>query len=148
VAQRFSKGCRKCGAPTRDVRGFCEKHIENSNDAANLRSKIRRENDPVWELYGYRWECFKKALRAQGWVQCQRIINGVRCYNMADIYHHIWSPRQRPDLMYVPANVCGVCRDHHPTTEGSPEWVANKDYVPTVMSLPSDLGREQVNVTN
>ena len=141
MALRFSKGCRKCGTPTRDVSGFCEKHLVNKNDAANAWSKMRLENDPVWALYGYRWQCFKKALRAQGWIQCQRIINGAQCTAMADIYHHIFSPRVRPDLVYVPENVCGVCREHHPASEGTPEWIANKDYVPTVMTLPSDFGK-------
>jgi len=102
------------------------------------------ENDPVWALYGYRWTLLKKAIRAQGYVQCQRIINGVQCWNMAEIYHHIWSPRVRPDLAYEPLNVCGVCRDHHPSSEGTPEWVAGKDYVPTVMTLPSDFGKGEM----
>lgn len=147
MAQRFAKGCRTCGALTRDVSGFCEKHLANKTETANEWSKIRRENDPVWELYGWRWTCFRAALRAQGWIQCQRIIDRVQCAQMSDIYHHIWSPRVRPDLTYVPENVCGLCREHHPASEGTPEWVAGKDYVQTVMSLPSDFGKEKVNVT-
>jgi hypothetical protein len=145
MADRFQKTCRQpgCGTLTRDASGYCEKHTAHVNDARNMRNKMRMENDPVWELYGYRWTLLRKAIRAQGWVQCQRIINGVRCLQMADIYHHLWSPRTRPDLAYVPDNICGVCREHHPVTEGSPEWIANKDYIPTVMSMPSDFGREQ-----
>ena len=134
MAQRFNRGCRMCGTLTREPNGFCEKHQANANDVRNLHNKQRMENDPVWKLYGYRWELYKRALRAQGNLQCQRLVGGIQCLQMVDIFHHLFSPRVRPDLMYESSNVVGVCREHHPTTEGSPEWVLNKDYVPTIMT--------------
>lgn len=147
MAQRFNRACRfsGCGVLTREPNGFCEKHQVNANDVRNAHNKQRMATDPVWKMYGWRWQLLKKMLRVQGWVMCQRLINGVQCMQMAELYHHIWSPRVRPDLMYAPENICGLCREHHPDSEGTPEWIAGHDYVPTVMTLPSDFGKEQHN---
>jgi hypothetical protein len=69
---------------------------------------------------------------------CQRIQkNGEQCHEPAKIVHHLWSPRQRPDLFIVPSNVVCLCANDHPTDEGTPAWREGVDYVRTEFVLPS-----------
>jgi len=78
-----------------------------------VRYRDRKANDPVHALYGWRWEKCKKALLGMGNVMCQRIVDGKRCQNVGQIWHHLISPRINESLMYVYANIVHVCRDHH-----------------------------------
>jgi len=145
MPNRFQRCCRQpgCTVLTRDASGFCTAHVAHAGDVDRLRSRMRRENDPIWSaLYGWRWQQFKEYMRVQGYVGCQR----RGCMQIAEIYHHLWSPRVHPELMYVPSNVVGVCRAHHPSTESDPDAgnmeALAKKYELTVLSLPSDYGHE------
>jgi hypothetical protein len=137
MASRFQKNCREggCCELTRDRSGYCDKHRTNNTRRAEVRA--RRKNDPIWrELYGSRWERFKRFLSVQGNVICQRLVNGQRCEELVAIYHHLISPRERPDLVYDPHNVIGLCRAHHPDTPGTPDWQVNVDFVKTQYRSP------------
>ena len=136
---RLQKYCRESGCPERTNHrtGWCEKHRTNNSFLRNRaeRSAASKRNDPVWKLYGPPWTRFKQAFFGHGNSICQRIVDGQRCGRATEILHHLISPKQRPDLMYTPTNVVGVCRQHHPPTEGEPK--ENLDrldeiYVPTI----------------
>jgi hypothetical protein len=78
-------------------------------------------------------------LRGRGNVICQKIENGKQCTRPVEIFHHIISPRENPALMYDPRNIVGVCRQHHPPTEGEPKENLprlREIYVPTIWSDP------------
>lgn len=137
---RLHRYCGERGCTERhNNRGrFCAKH---EKDNSYLRSRAihdaKRKADPVWSLYNRdQWRRrFRDAFFGHGNVICQRIVDGERCRHAVEILHHIFSPKKRPDLMYTPSNVVGVCRQHHPITEGEPvESLSRLDeiYVPTI----------------
>src|ERR1700691_391465 len=120
---RFQACCLEPGCTVRTAErgGYCNAHrANNSRTAARREYDHERKKDSVWQLYGPAWVTFKNALRANGNVICQRLVDGSRCRRATEIFHHIFSPRTRPDLMYTPRFVVGVCRQHHPPTEGEP----------------------------
>jgi len=123
---RFHRYCRERGCSERhnDASGFCSKHRENNSIflVRKQRDAERKKGDPIWHLYNCAaWPRFRGAFFGYGNVICQRIVDGQRCRFPVEILHHIHSPRQRPDLMYSPSNVRGVCRQHHPNSEGEPK---------------------------
>ena len=59
-------------------------------------------------------------------------LTGRQCNRLAEIVHHLISPRRDPSKMYSYTNCVGLCRQCHPNDEGTPDWIAGKDYVPTV----------------
>lgn len=76
-------------------------------------------------------------LKMQGNVICQRVVNGHRCETPTKIFHHLISPKVRPDLMYDYRNVIGLCQPHHPPDEGTPHWKPEIDFSPTIYRPPS-----------
>jgi hypothetical protein len=143
MADRIPRICRQygCFERTRDRSGFCAAHA-TSNYVTDARKRFDhvRAKDPVWRLYNHTaWRRFKASLSGNGNVLCQRIENGRRCNRLVEIWHHIISPKVRPDLMYTASNVVGVCRQHHPTTEGEPPENLGRlaeIYIPTVWNAP------------
>ena len=125
MPSRLFRFCRERGCAERhnDISGYCSKHRENNTylQTRVMHNAARKRDDPVWKLYGADWQRFREAFFGYGNAICQRIENGQRCRFPVEIVHHILSPRQRPDLMYTPSNVVGVCRQHHPVTEGEPK---------------------------
>ncbi len=143
MAERLPRICREpgCCERTRDRSGFCNAHVGKNYVTERVRAYDKdRKQDPVWKLYNCAdWRRFTMSLEANGNVICQRIDDGKRCTQLVEIWHHIVSPRVRPSLMYTASNVVGVCRQHHPITEGEPP--ENLDrlaeiYVPTVWRPP------------
>ena len=141
MPERLFSYCRErgCGKQTNDRSGYCEAHIlDNSYMRSRAeRDANRKKNDPTWPLYNrVAWKRFHDAFFGHGNSVCQRIeYDGVRCRRPVEILHHILSPRSRPDLFFTPSNVVGVCRQHHPNSEGEPkENLArlSKIYVPTL----------------
>jgi 5-methylcytosine-specific restriction protein A len=135
MPERFPRRCNEpgCLTKTTDRSGYCEAHRKD-----NARSRTRavydaeRHSDPVYRLYNSAtWERFKTMLRGRGNVLCQRLIHGRQCMRPVEIFHHLASPREKPELMYSPGNVIGLCRQCHPPDEGTPWWVEGKDYVAT-----------------
>jgi hypothetical protein len=123
---RLFRYCRERGCSERhnDASGYCAKHQGNNTLllARNERNSEKQKNDPIFGLYNCAaWRRFKEALAGYGNVICQRIENGKRCTRPVEIYHHIFSPRERRDLMYTPSNIRGVCRQHHSDSEGEPK---------------------------
>jgi len=94
---------------------MCEKHGAQQTQ----RQYEAKRSDPVWMMYQTpRWKVFRQwFLRLN--PQCQRIIDGMRCEQIADTVHHLLSPRQRPELFLDADNVKAVCREHHHHGEGA-----------------------------
>jgi hypothetical protein len=73
--------------------------------------------------------------------RCQRIVDGKQCWHGAALVHHRISPRERPDLFLSPfdengfSQLIALCRDCHPNSEGTPDWVEGKDYVRTEFAI-------------
>jgi hypothetical protein len=109
----------------------CTKHIAETRQRDSERGKKQRG------MYGTTWDKFKLMLRGHGNTICAKLTDGVQCTHPVEIFHHLISPQQRPDLMLVPANVIPLCRIHHPKDEGTPGWKAGVDYVPTVYKVPT-----------
>jgi hypothetical protein len=123
---RLHQYCRDrgCTERTNDRSGYCSKHQGNNSYLRTYAERdAARKADPVWRLYHcVQWtKRFRDAFFSYGNVICQRIVDGERCRQSVEILHHILSPKQRPDLMYTPSNIRGVCRQHHPPTEGEPK---------------------------
>ena len=124
-----------CGIRTREK--YCPNCAKNSPATQERvqRDRNRKTSNSTWKLYNCAaWKRFKESCTGAGNILCQRIVDGQQCRYPAEIWHHILSPRQRPDLMYSYSNVVGVCRQHHPVTEGeSPENLSRiaEVYVPT-----------------
>jgi hypothetical protein len=118
------KFCRQPGCPekTRNTNGYCAGHQQNNTSTA--RQVQWRQDNPLYDTS--RWRNLQHKIIVADCF-CRRIIAGVRCDRPSKIVHHLVSPRQRPDLMFVVSNLVAVCRDHHPNTEGS-DWVEGRDY--------------------
>jgi hypothetical protein len=133
-----TRPCKEPGC-TNQVKGprYCPEHT-NDNSAKRARAardKVRKSDDPTQRLYKVvAWKRFKDSFAAAGNVICQRIVNGVQCRHEVEVWHHLISPKVRPNLMYSYSNVVGVCRQHHPVTEGEPSenlQRISEIYVPT-----------------
>lgn len=118
-------GFPRCRYTTRNRPGYCDEH------KAAARNKLAA-NRPGYMENTSAWKRFKEALRGNGNVLCQRIEHGERCNQPVEIYHHLLGSNQRPDLIFDPQNVIGLCRGHHPNTDGTPDWKPGVDYVPTI----------------
>lgn len=123
MPSRFYRYCRERGCAERhnDISGYCEKHRANNSflQARAQRDADRKKDDPVWKLYNSSaWRRLREAFFGYGNVICQRIENGKRCTRPTEILHHIFSPRERPDLFFSPSNIRGVCRQHHDDSDG------------------------------
>jgi hypothetical protein len=126
MPSRFYRYCYQRGCTERHnhVSGYCEKHrLDNANlRIRKERDSDRKKNDPIWKLYYCAdWGRFKLTFAGSGNAVCQRIVDGQRCTRPIEIHHHIISPKERRELMYTLSNVVGVCRQHHPNTEGEPK---------------------------
>lgn len=138
MADRQFRYCRErgCGQRTNHPSGWCAAHQQNNSyTRSRAQYDANRKLDPIRKLYNCAdWTRFKEAFAGSGNVVCQRMIDGVRCRFPVEILHHIVSPRQNITLMYTPSNVVGVCRQHHPPTEGEPPenlYRLAEIYVPT-----------------
>jgi hypothetical protein len=122
MPNHFYKYCPDCHTRHNNAGTRCNKCQQNNpvKRAAAKREAVRK-SAPVWNLYGEKWRQCKLALAAAGNVQCQRIINGVRCQQQTEVFHHHVSPKERPDLMYRVENIAGCCRQHHYNEPGTPE---------------------------
>jgi len=88
----------------------------------------KREHDSVDLEYGrVRWLNFRSFILHRRPL-CQKINKGIRCTRPARIVHHLISPRTRPDLFVDEKNVIALCELDHPPTEGTPNWVAGRDW--------------------
>jgi hypothetical protein len=152
MASRFFTYCRQAGCTERhnNAGGYCAKHRGNNTSfrARQQRALDSKKNDPVWKLYAcVAWtKRFRDAFFGHGNTVCQRLVDGVRCRYRVEILHHIISPRERADLMYhagpveyngivLHSQIAGVCRQHHPNSEGEPKENLPhlaEIYVPTV----------------
>jgi hypothetical protein len=137
MAQATVKICAEPGCFTRTRERYCEAHAKDNASTRARRARDKdRKGDNVWKLYNCQaWERFKQSFAGAGNVVCQRIVNGERCRYPTEIHHHLISPRVRPSLMYSYSNCVGVCRQHHPVTEGEPaENLAKlaEIYIPTI----------------
>jgi hypothetical protein len=119
----YFRFCAEPGCSARVRARYCLTH-EDANSAGRARSdrdRERKAGDPTTKLYKcVAWQHFKDSFSAAGNVICQRIVDGRQCRYEVEVWHHLISPKQRPDLMYSYTNVVAVCRQHHPVTEGEP----------------------------
>jgi hypothetical protein len=134
--QRPPRQCKQpgCGRITRNENGYCDLHkVENDR---RVYEREQQNSDSSYPLYNCeKWRVLRRMLLARNFL-CQRVIAGVQCDRMSVILHHLISPRQNADLMYVPKNLVALCTPHHPDSPGTPEWVEGKDFVPTVWEDP------------
>jgi 5-methylcytosine-specific restriction protein A len=115
MALKAFRTCGKPGCPALIKQGsHCAKHAEQ----VEQRSYETKKADEVWMLYQQpRWKKFRLWFWRSN-PQCQRVIDGVRCEQIATTIHHRISPRQRPDLFIDADNVKAVCTKHHSNSEG------------------------------
>jgi len=124
--------------------------MERSNLLRQLNAaRMRHEREfGVQKMYDSpRWSNFKKIMRGFGNAFCQRILDdGTRCRNAGKIWHHLLSPRQRPDLFTDPENLVLSCADCHPPNSGNPTdgylWVptlTSADEPPAWYPLPGAI---------
>jgi len=138
---RLHQECREpgCFKRTNARSGYCEAHeTKNSASAARKEYDKRRKEDPVARLYAMAaWQRFRQFFFNRNPI-CQRIgADGKQCREVATLIHHLLSPRKRPDLFLDPKNVVALCAHCHPPDEGTPDWVAGRDYVPSVIEPPT-----------
>lgn len=100
----------------------------------------RKSNDPVNALY--RKASFRVRFRTHVLHRnpiCQKILrSGQQCTNPAWVVHHLISPRECPARFLDATNVVALCESCHPGgAEGTPEWRAGVDYVPSVIEPPA-----------
>lgn len=110
---------------------YCAEHLE----AGRAEERARKAAQPGYMQNDAAWKRLKRMLEANGNVVCQKLEHGVRCDRPVQIWHHLLGS-SRPDLRYSPENVIGLCRDHHPDTDGTPNWRPGIDYSPTIFSPP------------
>ena len=117
----------KCRAPGCGslIRGkYCEKHLHDNP----------RSNKETEDCYKGAWPRFAAWLRSRNPI-CQKLTNGVQCMTRAQLVHHLISPRVNLELLLDPANCVCLCRAHHPTDEGTPNWKPSIDFTPTEHSI-------------
>ena len=141
MPDRLHQACRESGCKNRtNARsGYCADHeYQNSAQGSRKAYDNSRRNDPVHRLYTLaRWRKFERIMLNRNPV-CQRIgPDGKQCRNAATLGHHLVSPRQRLDLFLVYDNVLALCANCHPPTEGTPDWIVDRDYVPSVIAPPT-----------
>jgi 5-methylcytosine-specific restriction protein A len=142
MGERFQRRCNEPGCTTRtaDRSGYCPKHVaDNTRKRQRALYDAERHKDPISKGYNVIWDRIKTMLRNRGNVICQRIVDGQQCRMPVEIFHHLISPRENPALMYDWQNIVGVCRQHHPPTEGEPKENLPRlaeIYVPTIWCDP------------
>jgi hypothetical protein len=136
MPDRMPRVCRQpgCVERTRDRSGFCQAHATKNYVADRTRHYDQeRKLDLIWKLYNCAaWTRFRASFVPCNPI-CQRLIDGRQCRHQTEIIHHLISPRQDPSKMYTFSNCVGVCRQCHPPDEGTPDWIAGKDFVATVV---------------
>lgn len=127
------RACQESLCPNKAEPGgwLCSVHKAKSSERESERGKKQRGR------YDTNWDKFKAMLRGHGNTVCAKLTDGIQCGRPVEIFHHLVSPQQRPDLMLVPANVIPLCREHHPKDEGTPHWKPGVDYVPTKYKPPT-----------
>jgi hypothetical protein len=113
--------CRAAGCSELVTGKYCAKHVHN-----NVRSN--RTGDPFY--LSMPWIRMRDFIRCRNPI-CQRIVNGVRCFQPAAICHHLVGINESVELRLDPRNLVAVCRHHHPD-EPTPQWREGIDYSPTV----------------
>ena len=137
MTEHAYKCCAEPGCPRRTRNKYCPPHSErnSASRARAQRDRARKAGDKIWKLYNcVAWKRFRESCAAAGNAICQRIVDGQQCRQPIEMWHHIISPRSRPDLMYSYGNIVGVCRQHHPVTKGEPSENLGRItdlYVPT-----------------
>jgi len=112
--------------------GHCDVHRANNDRTRDTVRKLY--NDPRWR------SGVQPRLIAENGL-CQRLVNGKRCINLAMLVHHRNSPRERPDLMFAVydengiSNLICLCRDCHPSSEGTPTWREGVDFTRTEFEI-------------
>ena len=101
----------------------CAKHRREAN--------ARRKTSPWYSADGQR---FRDHLKGCGNTICQRVVNGVRCKDVARFFHHIIDQKAQPRLIFDYRNVVAVCDSHHPPDTDSEQ--DSYEYVPTVYRAP------------
>jgi len=93
------------------------------------RADLRHYFDaPAWR------DRLRPRLFSCGNIQCQALDPFYgRCPRPTVIWHHLIDPASRPDLVYDPRNLVGLCRQHHPNTPGETDLAsARQRYAPTL----------------
>jgi 5-methylcytosine-specific restriction endonuclease McrA len=116
--------CRVTGCEELVTAPYCAKHLHN-----NPRSNKRAD-----EAYDHNWSKLSAWLRRRN-AQCQKLTRGIRCTNLSQLVHHLVSPRVNPALRLDPENCVCLCRACHPIDEGTPDWRAGVDFVPTLHEI-------------
>jgi 5-methylcytosine-specific restriction protein A len=128
------KTCAQGGCWNATTEKYCKEHAKQ-NDATE-RDRLRKQDEVAKWYVTARWRRFRAALRLQGNILCQAVHDGVRCSTLAVEYHHIVSPRERPELFLVASNVVGLCRACHDKKAGTPHWLVGIDYIATIWRTP------------
>jgi hypothetical protein len=123
--ERSKTICRQPGCGKAGHGPYCPDHVQN-NDRSN------KDADECYKSAA--WTKFSKFLRLRNPI-CQKLWKGQRCMRPSALVHHIVSPRMAPARLLDPTNCACLCRQCHPVTEGTVNWVAGIDFVPTSYSI-------------
>src|ERR1700730_14328179 len=121
MGDRFQKRCNEPGCPERtsESSGYCPKHLtDNTRKRQRAVFDKARHSTTESRMYNVVWDRLKTMVWNRGNEICQRIVDGKQCRTPVEIFHHLISPRENSRLMYDWRNIVGVCRQHHPPTEG------------------------------
>jgi len=141
MPDRLHQACREngCRKRTNARSGYCPDH-EKANtalEAQRIHNRERRD-DPINKMYETRaWEAFRLHVLNRNPL-CQRIgTDGMQCRYPATLIHHLISPRVDVNKFMDPQNVVALCAACHPPSEGTPDWVAGRDFVESVIAAPT-----------
>jgi hypothetical protein len=141
MPNRLFQHCREngCCNRTNTRSGYCADH-EKDNTALDRRKQhdAERRNDPVSKMYHTpEWPAFRIFIFNRNQI-CQRIgSDGMQCRFPSTILHHLISPRVKPELFLDPHNVVALCEHCHPPDEGTPDWIAGRDFVVSIIEPPT-----------
>jgi len=121
--------CAVCGQPSVHGGRRCAAHVTVETPRV-----YSNEHDEMWHKFynTTRWRKFRQWMIRRNPI-CQRLIRGEQCHEAAVICHHLRGLKVHPEDFTDGRQVCLLCRQHHPDSEGTPDWVSGKDYVPTVV---------------
>lgn len=107
----------------------CPSASADNKTAHAEQDRFRKKTDPIYKLYSTAaWQRFRLWRLADNPL-CQRIVKGERCHFGATTVHHLFSPRERPDLFYDAHNTVCLCANcHQGGLAGTPEWRKGIDY--------------------
>ncbi len=139
MAGHLPKACARqgCGNTSTDGHPLCVECRAAKAAEDKERDAQRKRTNPTSRLRAKRaWrDRLSPAMIAQNPI-CQRLDhNGEQCRNPSRVVHHLIAPGTDSRLFFDAKNLVALCETCHPSSEGTPDWIAGRDFVPTVLKI-------------